>query len=386
LRSALIVGAGIGGLAAGVALQRAGWRVRIHERAASPRELGFALLLAPNAMAALDELGVAAPIRAAGIAGTRFAICDEDGRVMRTFGAPPGGRLVLALRPVIHGALLDAAGAANLVLSSDVAEAAATGDRARVRLTGGGSDEADVVIGADGVGSIVRRQLHPAEPPPSPSAFVAVRGVARGVAHQLGELAGIAYLGDGVEAAVARASEDAVYWYMSLLAADFSGEMQDPRAIAEQRTERFDPRFRAIVEATEEADMRFDRLMQRAPLERWGSGRITLLGDAAHPMLPHTGQGAAQAIEDAVALGLALRDAPDADRALREYERVRSLRTRRVVAMGPRIAYTSTTRNPVRKTLRSAVIRYAPEWLLATAASSLSRDPHRPLRRHGERL
>ena len=82
-RSALIVGAGIGGLATGLALKRAGWNVRIFERAANPRELGFALLLAPNAIAALEELGVAAPVVAAGATPTSAEVRRPDGRVLR---------------------------------------------------------------------------------------------------------------------------------------------------------------------------------------------------------------------------------------------------------------------------------------------------------------
>ena len=92
-RSALIVGAGIGGLAAGLALKRAGWQVRIFERAANPRELGFALLLAPNAIAALEELGVAAPIVAGGATPTSAEVRRPDGRVLRRLDVTaPGAR------------------------------------------------------------------------------------------------------------------------------------------------------------------------------------------------------------------------------------------------------------------------------------------------------
>ena len=90
--TALIVGAGIGGLAAGLALRRAGWQVRIHERAANPRELGFALALAPNAMAALGELGLADTMIAEGVETTKAEIRRPDGRVIRTFNAPSAAR------------------------------------------------------------------------------------------------------------------------------------------------------------------------------------------------------------------------------------------------------------------------------------------------------
>ena len=122
-RTALIVGAGIGGLAAGVALRRAGWNVQIFERAASPRELGFALLLAPNAMSALRRLGLADMVIAGGARVTGGEIRRADGRLLRTFDAtnmfqvlpePP----VVVLRPLLHGALLNAVGRDTVTLGS----------------------------------------------------------------------------------------------------------------------------------------------------------------------------------------------------------------------------------------------------------------------------
>ena len=139
-------------------------------------------------------------------------------------------------------------------------------------------------------------------------------------------------------------------------------------AALERMSDGFDPRFRDITQRTEDSDLRLDELFRRAPLRRWGAGRITLLGDAAHPVLPHTGQGAAQALEDAVALGAALKDAGDVEHALRTYERVRSRRTRRLIAMGPRIAAMTTTRSRFRKALRTVLIRLVPEPLLIKGA------------------
>ena len=379
VRRALIVGAGIGGLAAGVALRNAGWQVRIHERAHHPRELGFALALAPNAMAALRELGLAEQMLVKGVATTKAEVRRTDGSIIRAFDAQVGGPMVVALRQTLHGALMSAVGDDALVLGSEAVKVVAGANDVALVLKDGRTVTGDVLVGADGVGSVVRRQLHPNEPPPVPSRFCALRGVAYGVGDELGDLAAVGYLGDGVEAATARASADAVYWYLSMLTSDVSGPERAPQAILEDRTAAFDPRFRSVASATKPDDMRFDQLFERRALGEWSTGRVTLLGDAAHPMLPHTGQGAAQALEDAVALGLALRPA-DVESALRRYERVRSRRTRRVVMLGPRIARITTTRSPLVKLLRTAAIRWLPESILVTAASGRGRDPHRQLR------
>jgi 2-polyprenyl-6-methoxyphenol hydroxylase-like FAD-dependent oxidoreductase len=380
VRKALIVGAGIGGLAAGVALQRSGWQVRIYERAASPRELGFALALAPNAMAALEELGLSRVIAAAGVTATTFEIRRTDGRLIRRFTAPPGGVGVIALRAALHGALLQSVGEDSLALGAAAASFIDDGAEVLLKLEDELTDRGDLLVGADGVSSVIRRLLHPDEPPPAASGFFAVRGLARGAAAHLGDRAGVGYLGDGIEAAMVRASPDAIYWYLSLMARDVLDWPRAPHHIVDRLTRQFDPDFRAIAAATAPADMRFDELFERPPLRTWGAGRVTLLGDAAHPLLPHTGQGAAQALEDAVALGLVLRGDDDLVDALREYERVRSRRTRRLIAMGPRIARMTTTRNPMRKIVRTALVRLVPEFVIRKSVRTT--DPHRSLRQH----
>ena len=378
-RVALIVGAGIGGLAAGIALQRAGWRIQIHERADTARELGFALSLAPNAMAALQELGLDHVIHARGMRPTRFEIRRPDGGVLRRLDAQLGGQSFVALRSVLHGALLSAVDPQALRLSSEAARFTLDETGVTLYFADGRSERGDVLVGADGVRSVIRRCLHPDEPPPAKSRFAALRGVAQGVSDPLGALAAILYLGDGIEAAAARADSDTIYWYMSLLGDALPARVRDPAALAEHCVQRFEPTFKTLVSSTRSDSLRFDELFQHAPLSNWGRGRITLLGDAAHPLLPHTGQGAAQALEDAVALGLAVSRTTDVEQGLRDYERVRSRRTRRFITMGPRIARMTTTTSPLVQTLRTTLVRWIPEILLA-AASSAGPDPHRDLR------
>jgi 2-polyprenyl-6-methoxyphenol hydroxylase-like FAD-dependent oxidoreductase len=113
--------------------------------------------------------------------------------------------------------------------------------------------------------------------------------------------------------------------------------------------------------------MRLDELLVREPLDPWGAGAVTLLGDAAHPMLPHTGQGAAQALEDAVGLGRMLTPGGDPVAALRLYEAVRSRRTRRIMKMGPQVARITTTKNSVVAFLRNTAIRFVPGTALVKA-------------------
>jgi 2-polyprenyl-6-methoxyphenol hydroxylase-like FAD-dependent oxidoreductase len=360
-RTALIVGAGIGGLSAGLALRRAGWNIRIFERAASPRELGFGLGVAPNAIAALRTLGVADVVLARGFEPRRAEFRRLDGSVLKRAELPPGalgGPMIVTLRPALHGALLEAVGIDAITLESEVTGFTVTGARVSLETANGRIADGDVLIGADGVGSVVRRALHPAEPPPRSSGLVAVRGAVHDVLHHLGDLHAVYYLGRGVESLLVRASDTGIYWFLSMARALLSPGMQEPRAILRLMSPRFDSTFRAVTSATE--DLRYDELVDRDPISFWGRGVMTLLGDAAHPLLPHTGQGAAQAIVDAVTLGDALTGDVDVERALRAYERERLARTATLLQQGRRTARIMGTMNPLACYVRDVVVRMIP--------------------------
>jgi len=382
--TALIAGSGIGGLAAGLALQRAGWQVRIFERADGPRAIGFGLGLAPNAMAALRELGIDAAVRARAFVPARAEIRRPDGHVLRRVDIArfvPLEKMAIVLRPALHDVLIEALGPDRIAFGSDVVGFGVRQDVVSLRLANGRTVEGDVLIGADGVGSVIRRFLFPDDPPLRRSGHWAIRGVSYGAEKSLGDLGAVAYLGDGLESATVRAGTDAIYWYVSLLAADLPADTRDPRTVLQHVTSGFEPRFQAITGATKGDDIRLDELFDRDPIECWGEGPVTLLGDAAHPMLPHTGQGAAQAVEDAVALGLALRPGGSVSQSLRRYEQVRARRTAAIVREGRRIARVTTTHNPVVRGLRDGAIRLVPDFvLLAAFMLGGQKDPHAKLR------
>jgi 2-polyprenyl-6-methoxyphenol hydroxylase-like FAD-dependent oxidoreductase len=382
---AIVVGSGIGGLAAGLALRRAGWRIRILERSDVPRADGFGLGLAPNAMAALRELGVEASVRSHAVVPARAELRRPDGRLLRrvemaAFG-PIADRMAIVLRPALHEVLLDAVGRDHVTFGCDVTGFTVERDVVTVRLKDGRGVEGDLLIGADGVGSVIRDGLRPGEAPPRRSGHWAIRGVAYDAGQALGGLDAVAYLGDGLESTTVRASTNGIYWYLSILSGNLPADTRDPKTILERLTSGFDAGYQTITRATRDGDIRLDELFDRDPIDRWGAGPVTLLGDAAHPMLPHTGQGAAQALEDAVALGLVLsKNGRVADR-LRRYERVRSRRTAAIVRQGRRIARVTTTRNRGIQRMRDAAIRLVPDAAIVAALVLGGRkDPHRELR------
>ena len=360
-RTALIVGAGIGGLSAGIALRRAGWNIRIFERTLSPRELGFGVGLAPNAIAALRELGVADAVLSQSFEPRRGEVRRLDGTVLKRAELPPqvlGGPMVMALRPALHGALLDAVGMDAITLGAEACRFTATDNHVTLQLANGDAVSGDLLVGADGVGSAIRRALHPDEPPPRSSHIVAVRGAVHGVQHHLGDCDGLLYLGRGVESMMVRASDTGIYWFISLAQELIPHGQRNPAEILALMAPRYDATFRAIMSATE--DLRCDELVDRDPIPFWGTGAVTLLGDAAHPVLPHTGQGAAQAIVDAVTLGRMLSSGADISGTLRAYEHDRRAKTAILLAQGRRTASIMRNTNPVVCWIREVVLRLIP--------------------------
>jgi len=366
---ALIVGAGIGGLAAGIALRRIGWDIHIVERAEAPRELGFGVGLAPNALAALSELGVLEPVLAQAAewrSPTAAEIRHVDGRVIRRFAGDPAtlskrnGLLRLVMRPALHGALLDVVRDAVQV-NREAVGVEMNADHARVIFRDGTFADGDVVVAADGFQSTIRAQLHPDEPPARSSGYFAVRGASQNI-RALNELQALWYFGRGVESGVVQAGASTIYWFVSLRVDDErrAGAV-DAESIVRRWMPRFDAQFRAIVDGSV---LRVDELFVRAPIRSWGNGHVTLLGDAAHPMLPHTGQGAAQALEDAVGLARSLSATNDVIAALRGYEAVRSRVANAIVRSGPLIARVTTTRSRMIGAMRNGMIRAVPLALI----------------------
>ncbi len=376
--TALIVGAGIGGLAAAVALQKAGWAVRVFERAPVAREVGFALLLAPNAMRALRELGVGDEIAARGVAAQTGELRRPDGTVLRRLDLRPfveqfGVETVAALRPMVHGALLKAAGDVVQLGSRAVSFRQARGE-VELALADGKTAVGRVLIGADGVASAIRSQLHPGEAPPRSSDIVGIRGLARGAARHVGA-DGAQYFGRGCEVGMARVSAEDLYWYVSAPVDPQVDLALPPASLALRLTRSFHESVRAIVAATSADDLRMDLLLDRDPVGRWGEGAVTLLGDAAHPMLPHAGQGAAQALEDAIVLGRALAAGGPPEDALSHYEKERTRRTASFVSLSRSNARMGSIRNAALCWLRDTIIRAVPERWILKRLIALSRTP-----------
>jgi 2-polyprenyl-6-methoxyphenol hydroxylase-like FAD-dependent oxidoreductase len=277
--------------------------------------------------------------------------------------AAMGGRMAIALRPALHGALLEAVGSDAMQSDHEAVRFAQQGERVTLHFRDDERAEGDLLVGADGMWSVVRRVMHPNEPPPRASGIVAVRGAVHGVVHHLGDLAAVYYVDAGVESAIVRASETGIYWFLSLARELVPPGITDPAAVLAHMAPRFDATFRSITSAT--LDLRFDELFDRDPIPFWSQGVVTLLGDAAHPLLPHTGQGAAQAIVDGVTLGRLLTGDANVPSALQAYQAERQTKTTTLLRQGRRTARVMRVTNPVACAIREAIVRAIPMEVIA---------------------
>jgi 2-polyprenyl-6-methoxyphenol hydroxylase-like FAD-dependent oxidoreductase len=354
-----VLGGGIGGLAAGAALRGDGHSVTVIERSERLEPLGAGLAIWPNGARALRAIGAGAVVDSAGIPrgdggvrrardGSLISATNRD-ELEQRYGAP----LALAHRADLQNGLLDALGADAVRFGSEVAKVEPGGS---VTLASGESLGADVVVGADGIHSVTRECLI-GDGAPRHSGYVAYRSVV----DWDGEVPAGEYWGRGEVLGLAPLSNGRVYWYAAHRVEPDPGSPEASLAMLRERHGRWAQPVPDILAATDPATVLRHELHDRDPVADWGSGAVTLLGDAAHPMLPFLGQGACCALEDAVALAAALRSTADPPEALRAYERERAPRAKVLVDGSRTAARVCFVSSALGARLRDAVMAAVPE-------------------------
>jgi 2-polyprenyl-6-methoxyphenol hydroxylase-like FAD-dependent oxidoreductase len=347
----VVVGAGIGGLATSIALRGTDVEVAVLERAPdlAKVELGAGVTLWANAMLILDRLGVGAEIRERGAILQCFEQRNTRGRLLsrwpldemaRRLGAPICG----INRPDLHAALVRGAGGEQVRTGCNVERFEQANGTVSVALAAGGDETGDVLIGADGIDSTIRKQLLGAQAPRH-SGLTMWRANVPYDESIAPAVDFIAWWGSGTKFVIFRSGPQRLSW--EAIVTSPPGGQDAPgarkRAVLDRFADFTAPVHR-IVEATDEQAIFRTDVFDRPPDERWGEGRVTLLGDAAHPMTFAVGQGAAQALEDALAIGHALGKGGELDRggsieaALRAYEQPRIARAARFQTMAWRLA------------------------------------------------
>lgn len=380
LTKAIVVGAGPGGLATALALRNAGIDATVYERRSELGEAGSGLTLWPNAMLALDRIGVAAAVRQVSAPADGIRIRAASGRVLDATGPElmrrhfSGGGVALR-RSDLQRVLADALGRDRIALGAGVRAVRADARGVTAQLEGGDEVRAAMLVGADGIHSGVRRAV---------LGDVALRYAGYTVWRALTrssppDAVGTLTMGRGAQFGLFPMPGEGVYWFAALNVGAAEGERIAGAAARDRLAAAFagwhDP-IPALVAATNPAAIVPTPIYDAAPLPVRASGLIGLVGDAAHPATPALGQGACQAIEDAVVLGGCVERHGPGPTALRHYERRRLERTNAMTRQARQMGAIGQWDSAVACWLRDRIIARTPQRLRIRQLEAMFRfDP-----------
>jgi 2-polyprenyl-6-methoxyphenol hydroxylase-like FAD-dependent oxidoreductase len=361
---ALVSGAGIAGLATGIALRQAGHEVEIFERARELREIGAGLMIWPNGARSLHALGVeidAVTIQHMSVRTWRGAQVNEYPleSVAARFGFPPA----FVHRADLQAALARRFGTEGLHFDAEVRGFRQSDAEVAVILRDGTAAAADLLVGADGLRSPVRGQLL-ADGNPVYLGSTIWRGIVDSHEMPLPPGHGFDWVGRGSEFVAFPLLHDRIYW--SGVSKEPLGEKAGPTGHKGDLLHAFSHWAQPIptlVAATEDAAILRNDMYDRPPARSWSGGRVTLVGDAAHPMTPNAGQGACQALEDAVALADSTSRASNLTEAFGLYEDRRRRRANQLVTMARQATRGAQLDSPLLCALRDRIASLMPSWL-----------------------
>jgi 2-polyprenyl-6-methoxyphenol hydroxylase-like FAD-dependent oxidoreductase len=357
---ALVIGGGIAGLATATALRRAGLEPAVFESAERFDPLGAGLSLWANAVQALDRLGLGEQVRSKGAVAERTLVRSRRGEVLSEVDL----RGIRGDSVGIHRADLQE------VLLEPVRDAVRFGKRcvgvrddgpaAVARFEDGSEEKGDVLIGADGLRSVVRAAFLGGGGPHY-AGYVGWRAVTPLRAEWSVDCLFQESWGRGVRFGLVDIGGGRLYWFVSETAPESNEERPTGRKerLLELVRGWHDP-AEAVVEATDEETIFRTSIYDRKPVSRWSSGRIGLVGDAAHVMTPNLGQGAAQAIEDAVVLGAAFAAGQPPAAALSDYVSRRRRRANMLVRRSRQMGRIAQASSSLGATLRDRLVRAMP--------------------------
>ena len=309
IKHVAIVGAGIGGLAAALAIRQAGLSVSVYDQASRLEPLGASLTLWPNAMRCLRALGVAELCARRAILSTEARSLRGDMLAcvpMQRFYDEAGEPGICVTRADVQRVLLDALGAEHVTLSRRLESLSQDAGGVALRFRDGAEARADLLIGADGLRSTVRRLFD--DGPPRYAGYGAWLGLSDTDHPRLSRESAVEIYGAGERLGVIDSGDGLYYWYfIENRAQPVDGVVHCTAGSLLPRLADWPDYARQLATSTRARSLQylsfFHRPARRGP---WGRDRALLLGDAIHPYLPNLGQGACQAIEDAHVLGIML--------------------------------------------------------------------------------
>ena len=361
----IIVGGGIAGLTAAVALKHRGIGFEVHEAAPELKPVGAGIGLGPNAMHVFRVLGIEEAVRARSVEIKRVGLYDKSGRPVRLLSYGDFLRRDVVLGGAIHRAdlqevLLSRLDPAGVRLGGRFVSSAQDDSSVTAFFEDGSSATGDILIGADGIRSAVREQIHPRM-----SLRYSGQTCWRGVSnlHLPAEFRNtvMEVWGGSARMGFVEVGGNRVYWFAVSL--EPQGGRDEPGTVKQTLLGMFGDFTRpcpGLIEHTASDRIIRSDLFDFRPIKKWSDGRVCLIGDAAHATTPNLGQGGCQAIEDALALSICIEKYDDVEHAFQRFEKARSVKTSFVVNNSWRFGKMAHYRGNLARGARDFVVRNLP--------------------------
>lgn len=367
----IVIGGGIGGLSAANALQQLRINVTVYEKAMELKELGAGIVLAANAMKALEKLGIAEQVCNLGSPVKKAEIRTWDGKLLVDIPVHEqakryGTYSYLIYRPDLQNILHQNLKPGKVVLGRNLVRLEQDSSKIKGIFDDGEIVEGNLIIGADGVHSQVRKCLI-GSTPLRYSGFTAFRGISHFEDVRFpGELGGgFEAWGPGKRFGFSHLGKGRIFWFAAINTPQ--GTLitaQDRKKTALEHFKGWWEPIEAVIESTQESGILAHEIFDRKPIKHWSQGRATILGDAAHSMLPNLGQGGSQAMEDALVLSHCLEKYPDnIQKACMLYEQMRVPRTTQIVRGSRVMGRLMQLENPLAIKFRNLLLRTMPDSL-----------------------
>ncbi len=361
----IINGGGIAGLTAAIAIERLGYEAVVFESAHEIKPVGAGLVLQSNALNSLEYLKIEDQIIEASNPINQLVIVNENGKIVKQQKASSkyrelfGGMAIH--RHTLHSILQSYLDPRIIHTNKKAVSFSEDDEKIILHFADGSSEKGDFIISADGINSAVRRQILP-ESNPRYAGYISWRGVIDNFTPRVIEATET--WGSKGRFGIVPINENRIYWYATI-----SGSIDDARLNRFGKTELMDhfknyhPAVIKVLEQTENNGIIVTPICDIKPLNRFAYNRVLLIGDAAHATTPNLGQGACQAIEDAMFLHKELASTKNVYDAFKLFEQKRIKKAKFIIDTSRKLGAMAQIENMVVGAVRNLIMKFTPEFV-----------------------
>ena len=351
-----VIGAGIGGLTTAGLLSQTGHEVYVYEQRGNLEEDGAGLGIGSNVLKALKQYKMAYAIEQEGQPLRKIEIRSDLDEFLNSLMMDQDEHKNITIhRKVLHEILKTHVPSDNIYLNHEVKTFKQTADDVRLYFTNGLEEQFDLVIAADGIHSKVRTQLFP-KSAPKYAGYTCFRGVVNEMLNIEQDVT-LEYWGHKGRFGIVPLKDNELYWFCTMNAKENDLQFKSfEKPHLQAYFNQFPDEVRTVLDAQEETGILHHDMYDLVPLKSFVSNRVVLLGDAAHATTPNMGQGAGQAIEDAVTLVNLINDR-DIESALKRYDKLRTKHTKKVIIKSRKIGKAAQSSSTLKIKIRNKMLK-----------------------------